>query len=46
MDCPGLSPQRRFHRAQFCHYFDVPEHGASIVKALVERREAVESDGM
>ena len=45
MDRPGLSPQRRFHRAQFCHYFDANRKRAlRFVKALVERRAAVESE--
>ena len=34
-----------FIRAQFCHYFDAPRITASrFVKALVERRSAVESE--
>ena len=34
-----------FTRAQFCHYFDTQRNAAlRFVKALVDRREAVESD--
>ena len=45
MDCAGLSPQRSFHAAQFCHYFDAPRITASrFVKALIEQRAAVESE--
>ena len=45
MDCPCLSPQRRFHPASVlsllrCHR----SAGARFVKALIDRRAAVESD--
>ena len=45
MDCPGLSPQRRFTRPQFCRYFDADSKRAHrFVKAIIRRRCGVESE--
>ena len=47
MDCPGLSSQRRFHPASVLSLLRCRRgmHGvARFVKALVDRKEAVESE--